>query len=660
MAIRSEEVRQIRTRFYVLALLAGIGFTAIGMRLYGLQIRRGEEFTIKSQENFLQRMRLVADRGLIYDAKGRLLVDNRPALDLYATPAFIADLDTSLETMRKYLDLSEEEYQRIYKRIKGAHKLDRLQAQLIRRDLTRDQLELVEADRMLGRLTGFNVVPSGTRDYRYGKLLAHVTGYLNEIGPQELDARHAANDNNYELGDLLGRRGVERTFESSLRGKDGYEKVVVDSRGQRQPERITRELIGNDNRVPSKPGNNLVLSIDLDLQRAAEKAFGGQAGAVIAVDVTTGFVLAFYATPSYDPNRVTGRLGAKEKDLLDNDPLKPWTNRGVQEQYAPGSTYKPLMMLGALERGFITPQTTYSCTGSFRFGDHTWHCFHDRGQGFLSLHSALVTSCDTFFFQLGSKMGIDLMAENAKLFGLGQRTGIDLDQEITGIVPDEALAVKSDGVYRTAYAINAGVGQGANAFTPLQMVMAYAAIANNGTLFRPQLVKRLEDAEGRVVKTFEPQVVRKLSFKDEYWQVVHSAMCGVVNEPGGTAYSKRQADILVCGKTGTAQVSVLKKRLGQGAQLKKDLELTEYKLRDNAWFIGYAPGDAPKIAVVTITEHGGFGGMASAPTVMAVIRAHLKGEVPGAESHYFRPDESSRDGFKVDMPVDAPSGATLR
>jgi len=642
MALRSDDVKQFRARFYALAFFAAIAFGGLVTRLYTLQILRGNEFSIKSEQNFVQKQRLIADRGLFYDAKGRLMVDNRPALDLYATPAFIVDLDRSLEALGRYLEMSPEEINFNFKRIKGAKKLDRFLAILIRRDLSRDQLELIEADKMMHRLDGFNVVDSGVRDYRYGKLLAHVTGYLNEISPQEFEQKKNQPDNIYELGDLIGRRGLERFYENTLRGKDGYERVVVDSKGSRQSEAAARWLLGNDRRVPAMPGHNLMLSIDLDVQRTAAAAFGGQAGAVIAVDVNTGFILALYSTPAYDPNRVTGRLAAKEKEALDSDPLKPWINRAIQEQYAPGSTYKPLTALTALSRGILTPETHLFCPGYFKSGGNTWHCFHEHGDGSIPLHQAIVRSCDVFFYQLGAKLGIEPLAETARLFGFGRKTEIPLNAEITGIVPDVAYhnwAQRNEGGYKPGFAINTAVGQGANAFTPLQLVMAYATIANGGTLYKPQLVRRIEDAKGAVIQSFDPVVQHKIVFKEEYWQAIKGGLCGVVNEPGGTAYSKRQPDVVVCGKTGTAQVTKLRKRLGKGAQLLKDLEAIDYNLRDNSWFVGFAPAESPQIAVVTLTEHGGFGGMASAPTVMAVIRAYLKNEHPGKEDPYYRADE---------------------
>lgn len=639
MAVRSEEVRQIRSRFYVLAVFAGIAYSLLIARLYGLQIQHGKEFAQKSEQNVLQTMRLVADRGLLYDDKGRLLVDNRAALDLYVTPNFLKKADEQLALVGTFLDMTEDEVKALTRRVKGARKLERFRPQLVRRDISRDQLELIESEKMLGGLTAFTVVDAGTRDYREGKLTAHVTGYLNEIGPEELEAKRAsgrAEDKTYELGDLIGRRGLERSFESSLRGKDGYDTIVVDSKGRKQSEEVARQILAGDRRMPSTPGHNLKLSIDLDVQRTAERTFmrdneGVQkAGVSIAVEVNTGFILAFYSNPAYDPNRVTGRLLPKEKEALDNDPRKPWINRAIQEQYAPGSTYKAFTALTALDKGLITPSTVLGCPGYYRSGSNTWRCFKDSGHGGIALHFSLVASCDTFYYSLGAKMGIEPMAETARKFGFGQRTGIDLDQEITGIVPDVAYhnyAQRAEGGYKPGFAVNTSVGQGANAFTPLQLVMAYAAVANGGTLYRPQLVRRIEDANGKLVKQFEPEVVRKIDFKEEYYKEVRAGLCGVVNEPGGTAYSRRMADLRVCGKTGTAQVAKLKKRVKNN-----NWEGFDEKVIDNAWFVGFAPEDSPKVAVVTLTEHGGFGGAASSPTVMAMMRAILLHDYPKEET----------------------------
>lgn len=625
MALRKDEVEKFRARFYALAIFAFIAFSAIIVRLWALQIQRGEEFTQKSEQNFVQRLRLVADRGLMFDSKGRLLVDNRPALDLYATPAFIHGLGPALHTIAEFTELTPEQEAATFKRLKGARGLDRFQAMLVVRDLTRDQLELIESRRMLGELDGFNIVDSGVRDYRYGELLAHVTGYLNEIGPEELEKRKERPDNTYELGDLVGRRGLERTSEADLRGKDGVERVVVDSKGRRRPD-LTRDLLGDDRKEPSKPGKNLVLSIDLDVQKAAEATFTGQAGVVIAVEVDTGFIVSLFSTPAYDPNRVTGPLAAKEKERLMNNPLKPEINRAIQEHYAPGSTYKAFTALTALSHGLITPETFLPCPGYYKYGGNKWRCFKDSGHGGLQLHKSLVVSCDTYYYSLGAKLGIDALAETTHAFGFGRRTGVPLDQEIPGIVPTAAYhneVNKADGGYRVSNAINTAVGQGANAFTPLQLVMAYAAIANGGTLYEPQLVRRVEDINGRVLKTFDPKVSNRINFKAEHWAAVREGLCGVVNEPGGTAYGKaKDTDLIVCGKTGTAQVAKLKQRVKGGNQASVD-----YMLRDNAWFVGFAPADNPKYAAVTLTEHGGFGGAASAPPVISVLRAAIKGDV---------------------------------
>jgi penicillin-binding protein 2 len=627
MALRNEEVNKFRARFYALAFFAFLAFLAIIGRLWALQIQRGDEFTQKSEQNFVQRTRLVGERGLIYDAKGKMLVDNRPALDLYATPAFIRGKEQAVKLMGSFLEFTPDEEAALVKRLRSTRGLDRYQGILVRRDLSRDQLELIESQRMLGELDGFYISDSGVRDYIYGEMMAHVTGYLNEIGPEELERRQARNDNTYELGDLVGRRGLERANEADLRGKDGYERFVVDSKGRRQADAITRELLGDDRRVSGAPGKNLMLSIDLDLQRAAESTFSGQAGVVIAVEVDTGFIVALYSTPAYDPNRVSGPMAAKEKARLSANPLKPEINRAIQEHYAPGSTYKAFTALTALSKGLITPETFMPCPGYYKYGGNKWRCFKDSGHGSLQLHRSIVVSCDTFYYSLGAKLGIDALAETTRAFGFGKRTNIPLDGEIPGIVPTAAYhdeVNRKDGGYKTSYAINTSVGQGANAFTPLQLVMAYAAIANGGTLYEPQLVRELRDADGKTIKRFDPKPVNKLSFKPEHWAAVRSGLCGVVNEAGGTAYGKRQADFVVCGKTGTAQVKKLKQRV-------KDQKVLDYEDRDNAWFVGYAPPDNPKYAVVTLTEHGGFGGGASAPTVMAVLRAAIKGPEQKAE-----------------------------
>jgi len=629
----------IRTPFYIMALMAAVGFLSLVVKLYHLQIKRGEELAFKSEQNYVHPMRLLADRGVFYDAQKRVLVDNRPALDLYATPYFITQFDETINALARFLELTPEEKNTLALRLQNAKKTDRYQPVLIRRDLNKDQLELIESERMIGRMQGLHVVDSGVRTYLYGDLLGHVVGYLNEIGPHELEQKKQNADTAYQVGDFVGRRGLEKTFESYLRGIDGFEAIVVDSKGRRQNDAVAEEFLGEDRQKPSTPGNHLILSLDLDIQRSIAQHFSGDAGVVIAVEVDTGFIVGFYSKPSYDPNLVSGRMLLKEKQRLDADPLKPWINRGIQEHYAPGSTYKVFSALTALEKKVITEDSPYSCSGHYKLGNNTWRCFKESGHGLISLHRSLVVSCDTYYYAIGAKLGIESLAGTAREFGFGQRTGIALDQEIPGIVPDEAfhdLMQKKEGGYKPGFAVNTAVGQGANAFTPLQLVMAYAAIANGGTLYKPQLVKRIEDVNHQLVQEFKPEVVRQIHFNTHDMDAVRLGLCGVVNEIGGTAYSQRHTDLKVCGKTGTAQVARLKKRV-------KDQRVLDYKVRDNAWFVGYAPMDNPKLAVVAITEHGGFGGMASAPVVVSVLRAYLLGEYPNKEeTPYFRIDESPR------------------
>ncbi len=633
LADRAREGQELRGRIAWIGFAFAIGFLILAGRLWHLQIRKGEEYFAKSEGNFIKELRVPADRGMILDRKGEILVDNRPSYDVHLTPAFCQDCDEVIGTLAGLLSLEAEDLQRVTEGVAKARGLSSFQPLLVRLDLTRDELDVLEAWR--DRLPGVDILPAPHRNYRNGHLTAHVLGYLSEIGPEELE-KSKAEGRAYRPGDYVGRRGVEKRYETYLRGRDGVERVVADAKGRKLPH--LQGLIPEGERyVASEPGDNVVLSIDARLQRAAEEAFDGEAGAAVVVDVHTGYVLAAVSKPAYDPNVMTGRISREELKKITDDPLEPMLFRLTQNHFHPGSVWKVVTQLAALKEGF---DGHVFCGGGYTFGRRRWRCHKASGHGHVGPEKAMQTSCDTWFYAAADRIGIEPLADMARHFGFGSVTGLDLGFEVPGVVPDVAYHDRFPGGYQRGFALNAVIGQGDVNSTPLQVAMAYAAIANGGTVYKPRVVRRIVRPDGTLVQDFLPEAKDKLGIAPEAMKVVREGLEMVVQAPGGTAYSKRLANIRVAGKTGTAQVV----RIGS-VRLKK--EQMDFFSRDHAWFAAYAPVEDPQIAVVVLNEHGGHGGSDAAPIAMRIIE------------RYFELLEADRGPTSTEPPAETPAPVRL-
>lgn len=615
--------RELRVRFLYLGIFMVLGLFVLAVNLYRLQIVRGDEFLARSQDNFVKLVRIKADRGMIKDAHGQVLVDGRPSFDVHLTPAFCQRcVEDVLPRLATWLRWDAATLARHSKWVSGVYGPARFQPLPVRVDLSRDELDVLSA--RLDQLPGVDLVAVPHRNYRSGSTYAHLGGYLNEISQDELERLNAAGGD-YALGDYIGRSGLEKSFEKWLRGRDGLRKDVVDARGrpwcnvEADPsQRCAMGLLDDDNTVEPRPGNNLVLSIDARLQGEAEKAFPGTSGAVVAVDVKTGFVLVYVSRPAFDPNQLTGRVSPAQLSLMSRDPLQPMVSRIAGQHYSPGSTFKAFSLLAALESNAFQPQTTVFCPGGYRLGSRVWRCHKDSGHGMVDARTALQVSCDTYFYKVADTLGIDPIARIGKDLGLGAPTGIGVLSEVAGIMPDTAYHDRATpGGYTKGMALNTAIGQGDVNVTPLQLVMAYAAIANGGKTLKPQIVKRIESPEGQSLQEFQPIVLKEHRIKEEHRRVLVDALVAVVNEAGGTAYRSRVKGVQVAGKTGTAQVA----RLGT---VRLKTEEMSYFTRDHAWFAAFAPADEPRLAVVVLNEHGGHGGSDAAPTAAAVIAKYLE------------------------------------
>ncbi|HVP62879.1 MAG TPA: penicillin-binding protein 2 [Myxococcaceae bacterium] len=606
--------KDLKARYLWLGLAMVAGLLLLAGRLYRLQIARGDEYSAKSVANFVKEIRVKADRGIIKDRRGEILVDSRPSFDVFITPAFCERCSEEvLPRLSGWLSWDGDQQAHVEQLLRAARRSAPFQPVPVQLDLNRDELDTLNAHKL--ELAGVDWPAVPHRNYRTGTVLPHVVGYMNEITQDELERLNSQGEG-YALGDFIGRRGVERFFERRLRGKDGSRKEVVNARGETIQE--LSDLITGEATLASTPGDNVVLSIDMRLQAEAERAFPGTAGAVVAMDVRTGFILAMVSRPGFDPNVLTGRVTPAQLAALNKDPLQPMIFRPTQQHYSPGSTFKTLSMFAALSSNSFTPHSTVSCAGGYRLGARLWRCHKDSGHGLVDARRALQQSCDTWFYKVADTLGLDPIAAMGRSFGLGAPTGVAVVAEVPGIMPDSAYHDRvTPGGYTKGLALNSVIGQGDVNVTPLQLAMAYAAVANGGHLYKPQLVRRLEMPDGRMLQEFQPQVIHELDLDPDARRLVVDALTAVVNEPGGTAYRSRLPDVKMAGKTGTAQVVAIGK-----TRIKK--EAMTYWQRDHAWFAAFAPAEDPEIAVVVLNEHGGHGGNEAAPTASALIKKYFE------------------------------------
>lgn len=532
----------------------------------------------------------------------------------YVDPEHFPTPGRVLRRLTEKMELSPAELDLLRKRIARAQGLDIYLPIIVRRDVPSEVEERVTHEVRLGDLPGVSVRRAKARHYEFEDLAAHLLGYVNELLPQELEEKREAG---YRLGDSIGRRGVEKTFEENLRGIDGSEAVVVDSKGRPQISRFAENLhdvIGQ--REEPRAGRRVILTMDLDLQRTAEKSFPGRAGALVMIEVHTGRILAMTSTPSFNPNMVTGYFDPREKRRLDEiKTLRPWRFRAIQDHFAPGSTFKAVTTIAALMNHALTENESIHCGGAFHLGATRFRCFKEAGHGSLTVVPAIERSCDVFFYQLGARLGLEPIAKVAVDLGLGHRTGIPIDGESPGIIPTPRWYREHADGYTLGAAVNAAVGQGATTVTPIQLAVAYAAIANGGTVYEPQVGLRSEANDGSKVIEIVPKVRKTVEIPKHILEIVHEGLRRVVNTPGGTAYRRRLQVVEVSGKTGTAQVA----KLTRGRNVK--LETIPWNLRDHAWFASFAPSSDPEVVVVVLNEHGGFGGAAAAPVAMDTIAA---------------------------------------
>ncbi len=608
-----QEEQGFLNRAIIAALLVILALLLLIARMAQLQIVEHEHFTTLSKDNRLKLVPLPPTRGLIYDRNGVLLAQNRPAYSLELVPEKVKDIPATLKRLRRYVPISDDDLERFSRLRRRKRRFDSVPIRV--------KLSLEEAARFAvvrHLFPGIDIKAQLLRHYPYPEATSHVLGYVGRISKRDLQQ---IDTSNYAGTSYIGKTGVEKAYEAVLHGKVGVQQVEVNSVG-----RVVRVL----EQTPPTPGEDLHLTLDINLQRIALEALGEHNGAVVALDPRTGGVLVLASKPGYDPNQFVEGISRADYRALQQDPNRPLYDRALRGQYPPGSTIKPFIGLGGLETGTIRYDTTLYCPGYYQLPGHE-HKYRDwkkTGHGPMDLDSAITQSCDVFYYKLAHDMGIDAMSGFLDQFGFGRRTGIDLNGESRGILPSRAWKRRTrHQPWYPGETIIAGIGQGYFLTTPLQLATATAAIANNGRLPRPRVVNYLE-TRGEHRSSPIPPHFQQISIRRQAdWDDVRRAMEHVVQGMRGTARRIRTPYYTIAGKTGTAQV------FSVGQEEKYDAEHVSKKNRDHALFIAYAPADDPQIAIAVVVENGGHGGSAAAPVARKVMDAWLLPRLLGGPSH---------------------------
>jgi penicillin-binding protein 2 len=592
------ESRGPSRRLVGLAVAVTILFFFLLLRLWYLQIVKAETFQNLSESNRLRLVPVAASRGTILDRNGAVLVDNSPSFSVAVLPQEVTDRDALIERLAGLIGADPAELKEKWE--KGS-KRNKYQPIILASGISRDQLEILEENRLF--LPGLDVEMHPIREYPHGLLGSHLFGHLGEMTEQEIGSTRFKG---YNPGDYVGKSGIERSWETDLHGADGGRQIEVDAMG-----RFLRTV---SEKSPTT-GNSLVLTIDLELQKLTEAAFGEQAGAAVALDVNTGEILAFVSNPGFDPALFAGKLSSVQWKGYLEDKRHPLENKALKGQYPPGSTFKIIMALAGLEEGLIDEDTTVHCSGSYKFGNRAFGCWNRHGHGAVNLRRALRESCDVYFYRLGERLGVDRIARYSKMLGLGATYGIGLENEKGGLIPTSEWKERRFGKkWFSGETLSVAIGQGYVLATPIQLAVMTATVANHGTIFRPHLVKKVVSPEGKVLREYSPEVVARAPIRQENWSAVTRGLSAVVNEPGGTGGRARLSEVRVAGKTGTSQVVKLQK--GSGL----------YQYRDHALFVAFAPVEKPEIAVAVVVEHGEHGGSAAAPIAGRILRTYFEGK----------------------------------
>ncbi len=611
------ELHLFRLRLGAAAGLVILAFALLVGRLVDLQVIRHSQFAAQAEENRISVVPIPPNRGLILDRNGVVLARNYSAYTLEITPARVADLDATIDALSQVIEVQPRDRKRFKKVLEESKGLESVP---IRTRLTDEEVARFAAQHY--RFPGVEIQARLFRQYPLNEVAAHVIGYIGRKSQRDIDALSDREDkegidllSNYQGTDYIGKEGLEKRYEEYLHGTTGYEEVEVSAGGH-----AVRTLSS----TPAVAGNNLILSLDVKLQQVAEAAFGDRRGALVAIEPDTGDILAFVSQPGFDPNLFVEGIDSQNWDALNNSPDKPLINRPLTGAYPPGSTFKPFLALAALENGRRTPQWGFNDPGYFMFAGHKFRDDKEGGHGYVDMYRSIVASCDTYYYMLANDMGIDAIASFMKPFGFGQLTGIDLDGERPGVLPSPEwkkhyFKTPEQQRWYAGDTVSIGIGQGYNAYTPLQMAHAIATLANDGVVMTPHLVKSIENSKTGERTLTVPAESFRIKLRAQNLQVIRDALVGV-NKEGTSATAFKGAPYTSGGKTGTAQLFQVKEN-----EKYREGHVSE-RLRDHAWFIAYAPADHPRIALAVLVENGGFGAQAAAPIARQIFDYFLLGK----------------------------------
>lgn len=608
----SEELYSFQSRLLIALLVVFVAFGGLVARFIYLQVAQHEHYQTLAESNRISIVPIAPNRGLIYDRNGVLLAHNYSAYTLEITPSKVGDLDQTLTELDKIVEITPKDRKRFKKLQEESKNFESLP---IKTRLTDEEVARFAANRY--RFPGVEINARLFRHYPHGDSASHLIGYIGRINDKDLAQIEASDQaTNYRGTDHIGKSGLEQSYERELHGITGYAEVETDAGGR--PMRTLRT------RAPVA-GNNLVLSVDMELQKIVEQAFGNRRGALVAIEPATGGVLAMVSRPGFDPNLFVDGIDPQNWKELNESEDKPLNNRAIQGTYPPGSTFKPFMALAALETGKRTAAQAIADPGFYNFGGHRFRDDKPGGHGYVDMYRSIVVSCDTYYYQLATDMGIDAIARFMGELGFGSRTGVDVDGEKTGVLPSPEWKRKrfrkpEMQKWYAGETVSIGIGQGYNAYTPMQLAHAVSTLANNGVVFKPHIVRFVEDPVTNRRRAIEPTPVKTLPLQQKNIDVVKRGMIGV-NTEGTGARAFAGAQYVAAGKTGTAQVFSLK-----GSKYSE--HGTKEHLRDHALYVAFAPADQPKIALAVLVENGGFGAQSAAPIARQVFDYYLLGKRP--------------------------------
>lgn len=630
---RHTERFRFRLVFSTIAVL--LAFAALLTRFIWLQVIQHDYYRTRAEDNRISIVPIPPNRGIIVDSKGIVMARNYSAFTLEITPSRVEHLEATIDALSALVDIQPKDRKRFKRLMDEARNFESIP---IRTRLSDEEVARFAAHRY--RFPGVEVKARLFRQYPLGGIASHALGYIGRVADRDVEwIQEEGREANYRGTEHIGKTGLEQHYEFELHGETGYEEVEIDAGG-----RAVRSL----KRTPPVTGNNLTLTLDTKLQEIAEQAFGDRRGALVAIEPSTGGILALVSMPNYDPNLFVDGITSESWKELNDHPDKPMVNRALNGAYPAGSTFKPFMALAALETGKRTPTQTISDPGYFTFGGHTFRDDKKGGHGMVDMYKSIVASCDTYYYVLANDMGIDLISSFMGSLGFGQKTGVDIGikgmGESEGVLPSPAWKKKrfkkpEQQKWYAGETISIGIGQGYNAYTVIQLAQATATVANEGVMFRPHLVRYITDARSGEKRYVEPQPLKNLNWKPEHVEFIKNAMQGV-NTSGTGARAFAGASYASAGKTGTAQVFSLKGGTYKASALKEHL-------RDHALFIAFAPVDKPKIALAVLVENGGFGAQSAAPIARMVLDYYIAGKLPGGaanEDEEAKESDAEEDG----------------